>query len=197
MKRLEPLQSSHSRSLLPDGRLGALFVDRDGVMNRRIENGYVLSWRDFEPLAQFVQAARPFVTSGIPIVVVSNQSCVGRGLIDEQSLRAIFNRMAGYFSGRGTPISAYFCCPHSPFDGCDCRKPKPGLFFAAKTSLGVDLGQSAMIGDQQTDVAAGRAAGVLSLLVDAADRRGYLAAFAQARDFILGVGRPYAAAATA
>jgi D-glycero-D-manno-heptose 1,7-bisphosphate phosphatase len=171
-------------------------VDRDGVVNRRIEGGYVLSWRDFIPAEPFVRNARRIVACEIPIVIVSNQSCVGRGLIDVHGLVDLFAQTMSYLRQLGVPIAAYFCCPHTPEDDCGCRKPKPGLLLEAQRRLGIDLLRSAMIGDQESDLAAGAAAGVYSLLVNASEPRAYTSAFYEAARFILNCRKgPYAAVA--
>jgi D-glycero-D-manno-heptose 1,7-bisphosphate phosphatase len=164
---------------------GVLFVDRDGVVNRQIEGGYVISWQGFVPAEPFVRNARRIVACEIPIVIVSNQSCVGRGLIDMAGIVELFAQMTSYLRELGVPIAAYFCCPHTPEDGCWCRKPKPGLLLEAQRRLGVDLKRSAMIGDQGSDIAAGVAAGVYSLLVNANEPRTYASTFYEAARFIL------------
>jgi D-glycero-D-manno-heptose 1,7-bisphosphate phosphatase len=161
-----------------------LFLDRDGVINRHLDGGYVLSWDQFEPLPIFEEAVSGFREAGIALVVVSNQSCVSRGMIGLGELDRIFSSMVEYFEERRIPIAAYVFCPHQPTDACECRKPRPGMFFEAEDRFGIDLRRSVMIGDQQSDVEAGRAARVRTFRVDADDPASYLDTFRRARGLL-------------
>lgn len=163
----------------------ALLVDRDGVINRKIDGGYVLRWEQLDPLAGFVEAAAPISAAGLPIVIVTNQSCVGRGLADADSIWSIMYRTVSYLKDQGVRIAGFVCCPHAPKDGCSCRKPEPGLLFLAERTFGIDLAQSVFIGDSVTDYEAGTSAGVRTLLVHSDKPALYREAFASAKRMLL------------
>lgn len=140
------------------GSTPALFLDRDGVI---IENraNYVRSWDDVAIYPQALQAlARARHWPG-KIIVVTNQSVVGRGLIALQTAEAINTRLLHEIQNEGGRIDAVYMCPHAPQDNCACRKPRPGLLLQAADALDLDMAQSLMIGDALSDIAAGRAAG--------------------------------------
>jgi D-glycero-D-manno-heptose 1,7-bisphosphate phosphatase len=137
----------------------AIFLDRDGVI---IENrvSYVRSWTDVAFLPDAHAALALLARTGYAIVVVTNQSAVGRGLMTlaqaEQINRDIV-RVIAVTKGR---IDHVYMCPHAPADGCKCRKPRPGLLTQAAEDLDLDLSSSFLIGDALTDLQAAQAAGV-------------------------------------
>lgn len=142
----------------------AVFLDRDGVINRE-RRTYVRSWSDFEFLPGALEALVELNRLGAPVVVVTNQSVVGRELISEPELAVIHDRMREAISVAGGRIDAIYACTHAPQAGCDCRKPAPGLLIRAAEELGISLCDSVMIGDALTDVQAACAAGCQPLLV--------------------------------
>jgi D-sedoheptulose 7-phosphate isomerase len=142
----------------------AVFLDRDGVINRNHVE-YVRSWDEFSFLPQSVDALRLLALAPADVVVVTNQSAINRGLVPLPVAQEINQRMVEEVRRAGGRIDDVRMCPHRPEEGCDCRKPKPGLFLQAARSLSIDLTRSYMIGDSFDDVAAGQAAGCHSLLV--------------------------------
>ncbi len=165
----------------------ALLLDRDGVVNVPPPGGFVLDYdRDFAFVPAFVSCVRPFAEAEIPIVVVSNQSCVGRGLISARAAQAAMDRMVRDLASLGIPIEGYAVCPHAPEAGCDCRKPKPGLLLECRQKLALDLGASAFVGDSETDLEAGAAAHCPSFRVDPNDERIYREGFAAAFGLMFG-----------
>ncbi len=116
---------------------------------------------------------RVIAAGGPPLVVVTNQSCIGRGLIDAQTIGDIQDRMRLALEAAGVPLAAWYCCPHRPEDGCACRKPLPGMLEACRHDLGIDLERSYLIGDAPSDVAAGSAAGCATWLIDAPEDFGW------------------------
>lgn len=142
----------------------AIFLDRDGVI---IENcsSYVRSWADVEIFPQAIDALVALRDSPYRIVLVTNQSAVGRGLITRETAESINDRLLAVIRAAGGRVDAVFMCPHGPDDGCDCRKPLPGLLLRAAAELDIDLDRSLMIGDALTDIQAGQAAGVRSALL--------------------------------
>jgi D-glycero-D-manno-heptose 1,7-bisphosphate phosphatase len=145
---------------------GAVFLDRDGVINRRIQDGYVTRLSEFDFLPDTIPGVRALTALGRPIIVVSNQAGVAKGLVKVRSLEQITAWFVGELAAGGARIDAVYYCPHAPADDCTCRKPKPGLFLQAANDFGVDLRQSVMIGDTISDAEAATAAGVRPLLVE-------------------------------
>jgi D-glycero-D-manno-heptose 1,7-bisphosphate phosphatase len=137
----------------------AVFLDRDGVI---IENraNYVRTWDDVEIFPEALAALTRLAASPYRVVIVTNQSGVGRGDIPLATAEAINDRLLDVIREAGGRVDAVYMCPHAPADGCDCRKPRPGLLTRAAADLSLDLGLSIMVGDALSDVAAGRAAGV-------------------------------------
>jgi D-glycero-D-manno-heptose 1,7-bisphosphate phosphatase len=143
----------------------AAFVDRDGVIN--VDSGYVHRWSDFRFLDGAVDGLRALQSLGYRLVVVSNQSGVARGLFARQDVDALHRQMIRYLEDQGIAVSGVYYCPHHPEGtvpefavACDCRKPRPGMILRAVAELGIDPGQSLLIGDKWTDVEAARRAGL-------------------------------------
>ena len=136
-----------------------VFLDRDGVINKKIENGYVLDWKDFEFLPDVDRAIKLLNEKNIPVIIISNQACVGKALISDSKLNDINNRMIRELGSKGAWIDDVFVCPHRSDENCDCRKPKTGLFRQAAAKHDIDLKGSWFIGDSDTDVEAGKRAG--------------------------------------
>ena len=137
----------------------ALFLDRDGVIIVNRTN-YVRSWSDVDIYPQALTALSRLRDWPGKIMVVTNQSVVGRGLLTLQAAEAINERLVREVSRAGGRIDAVFMCPHAPVENCLCRKPQPGLLTQAAQAMGLNMPQSIMIGDALTDIEAGRAAGV-------------------------------------
>ncbi len=137
----------------------AIFLDRDGVL---IQNrpGYVRRWQDVKVYPNAVRALVAAKSSPYKLVIITNQSAVGRGLMSLETANAINNQLAAELRQRGGRIDAVFMCPHAPEQHCACRKPKPGLLYQAERLLGIDLQKSLLIGDAVTDLQAGREAGL-------------------------------------
>jgi D-glycero-D-manno-heptose 1,7-bisphosphate phosphatase len=137
----------------------ALFLDRDGVI---IENRdeYVRTWDDVAIIPGAIEAIAALTAfNTYRIVIVTNQSPIGRGLITKAVAERINRQLVGAIESAGGRIAAVFVCPHTDADNCDCRKPRPGLLLQAAKELHLDLSNSLMIGDALTDIKAARAAG--------------------------------------
>lgn len=142
----------------------AIFLDRDGVL---IENrsDYV---RDWSQVSIFPEAVRALANSKIKnykIVVVTNQSAVGRGIISLETAKEINDRLVDVIRKQKGRVDGAYLCAHGPDDNCDCRKPKPGLLLQAAKELSLDLKRSWMIGDAWSDVQAGQRAGVRGTII--------------------------------
>jgi D-glycero-D-manno-heptose 1,7-bisphosphate phosphatase len=135
----------------------ALFVDRDGVLNRDV--GLLADPGQLELLPGVPAALARVNAAGIPVVVVSNQSVVDRGLLGPRGLAPIHDELARLLAAGGAHVDAFFICPHRPAAGCSCRKPEPGLLLAAAREHRLDLAASVMIGDRPKDLEAARRAG--------------------------------------
>lgn len=137
----------------------AIFLDRDGVL---IYDPGHLHRKDQVELLPGIEKLVEFEKKGFILVIVSNQSVVARGLMDEKKMRLIDAVVRNKLAKKGVKIKASFYCPHHPeFTGeCDCRKPKPGLIFQAIKKLKIDPLSSVIIGDKPSDLEAGKGAGI-------------------------------------
>jgi D-glycero-D-manno-heptose 1,7-bisphosphate phosphatase len=142
----------------------AVFLDRDGVINENRAD-YVKRWSEVEFLPAVFDALRRLAETDFAIVLVTNQSAVGRGVVSEESARSINRRIVETIRSQGGRVDGSYLCPHHPNDNCECRKPHPGMLFQAADELDLDLGQSYFIGDAITDMQAAEAAGVQGILV--------------------------------
>jgi histidinol-phosphate phosphatase family protein len=144
---------------------GTVLLDRDGVINRRIVKGYVTRWKDFAFLPGVLGALRMLRENGYQVLVVSNQSCVGRGLLSWEELQAITRRMQLEVALAGGAIEKVYYCHHAPGDDCSCRKPRPGLLLKAMEEHQLWPAQIYMVGDSESDMEAAARAGCRSVLV--------------------------------
>ena len=137
----------------------AIFLDRDGVI---IENraNYVRSWSDVSIYPQALQALASVSGSEYALVLITNQSAVGRGILPLHAVEGINARLIEAIKAAGGRIDGVYVCPHAPQDGCSCRKPEPGLILQAAQELSLDLSRSIMIGDALSDIQAGQSAGI-------------------------------------
>ena len=145
-----------------------VFLDRDGVINELPgRERYVRRWEAFKFREGALAMLAELRALGYRLVVITNQQGVGKGLIEPEELGRIHANMKAEIERHGACIDGLFCCPHLEAEGCDCRKPKPGLIFNALAALDyeVDLEGSWFVGDSARDVRAGQAAGLRTLLV--------------------------------
>jgi len=142
----------------------AIFIDRDGVINCRRPGDYVLDWSQFVFMPGIREALQQLSSLGLPMIIISNQAAVGKGLLDPAGLEEITARMNEALLADGTSLAAAYYCTHRTEDHCPCRKPKPALLLSAAADFNVDLSRSIFIGDSDTDVQAARAAGCASVL---------------------------------
>ncbi|MGH7540530.1 MAG: HAD-IIIA family hydrolase [Gemmatimonadota bacterium] len=144
----------------------AIILDRDGVINRRPPRAeYVRSWDEFEWLPGAADALRLLSQAGYTVIVVSNQAGIARGAMTEADLNAINDRLMQETLELGGRIDAIYYCPHGWDEGCDCRKPKPGMLFRAQRDFDLDLSRTLFVGDDERDAEAADAAGSPSILV--------------------------------
>src|SRR3989339_126548 len=113
-------------------KISAIFLDRDGVINKKIDNDYVKKWDEFEFLPGVIDAIKFLNEKKIPVYIITNQSGVGRGLMTSDNLKLVHDKMIEEFKVNGVYVDDIFICPHAPSENCECRKPKPGLLIQAK-----------------------------------------------------------------
>jgi histidinol-phosphate phosphatase family protein len=142
----------------------AVFLDRDGVLTRE-RPGYVKVPEELQVLPGIGQALRDLRKMGFRLVVVTNQSVVGRGLASDEQMERIHEKLRSELKQIGSSVDAIYYCPHLPGAGCDCRKPEPGLILKAAKDLGIDVSSSWMIGDKEIDVEAAKRAGCRAVRV--------------------------------
>jgi D-glycero-D-manno-heptose 1,7-bisphosphate phosphatase len=144
----------------------AIILDRDGVLNERPPRAnYVRMWSEFKWLPEVKDTLRSLAQAGFRVIVVSNQAGVARGAMTEADLLDIHRQMARDVEQAGGRIDAIYYCPHNWDGGCECRKPRPGMLFAAQRDFSLDLSRTLFIGDDERDAQAADAAGCLSALV--------------------------------
>jgi D-glycero-D-manno-heptose 1,7-bisphosphate phosphatase len=146
-------------------RRRAAFLDRDGVIN--MDRGYVYRREDFHFVPGVLEGSRGLCELGYLLVVVTNQSGIGRGLYSKSDFEALTAWMKAEFAATSAPLAGVYFCPHHPSEGlgsyrrsCDCRKPAPGMLTTAARDLNLDLSASIMFGDSASDLSAAQAAGV-------------------------------------
>jgi D-glycero-D-manno-heptose 1,7-bisphosphate phosphatase len=142
----------------------ALFLDRDGTLI--VDTGYLRDPESVVFLPHVFAALHRFQELGFLLITVSNQSGIGRNLITEQEYLAVQEAVAASLKQHGIHLTASYFCPHAPSDGCNCRKPSPGMLIQAARDWNISLQSSLMIGDKLSDIAAGQAAGCGTVLVN-------------------------------
>jgi D-glycero-D-manno-heptose 1,7-bisphosphate phosphatase len=140
-----------------------VLLDRDGTINEEI--GYVLSPAELRLIPGAAEGIRRLRALDLGLVVVTNQSPVGRGWITEEQLDAVHDRLRELLRTEGVDIDAIEHCPHAPDSGCRCRKPATGMVDRAAAALGFDPAESFVVGDHAGDMAMGRAVGARTLFV--------------------------------
>lgn len=145
-------------------RTKLIVLDRDGVINHD-SDAYIKSPDEWRPLPGSPEAIARLCKAGFRVVVATNQSGVARGLFDLATLAAIHDKMHAAVAQAGGRIDAIFFCPHGPDAGCQCRKPRPGLFHEALERFGVPGSEVWAVGDQARDLQAAAEAGCRPVLV--------------------------------
>lgn len=143
----------------------AIFLDRDGTIIEDV--GYLSRIEQVRLYPEAAATIRAFNLAGRAVILVTNQSGVGRGFFPESRVHEVHTHLQSLLHQHGAHIDAVYFCPHHPDDGCDCRKPKPGMLLRAARDWQLDLTRSVMFGDKAEDVAAGEAAGCRAVRVTA------------------------------
>jgi D-glycero-D-manno-heptose 1,7-bisphosphate phosphatase len=161
----------------------AVFLDRDGVLNPlvfhadRLEHDSPLMADQLDVFAHAVEPLQRLHAAGYLLVVVTNQPAAAKGKTTAEALAGVREAFEAQFRALGLEFDGYQDCPHHPRStqpalrtACDCRKPNPGLLLAAARRLGIDLRQSWMVGDRDTDVWAGQKAGCRTILIEGVEK---------------------------
>ncbi|WP_022666243.1 D-glycero-beta-D-manno-heptose 1,7-bisphosphate 7-phosphatase [Desulfospira joergensenii] len=135
-----------------------VFLDRDGVVNEDSAE-YIKEPSEFHFIPRSPEAVALLNRHGFEVILITNQSLIGRKMADLQTLEAIFHKMKKGIQGAGGRIRDIFFCPHTPDQGCSCRKPRPGLILKAAEVYGIDPAGAVMVGDSAKDVECGINAG--------------------------------------
>ena len=141
-----------------------IILDRDGVINEDSDD-FIKSVDEWRPIPGSIEAIARLTLNDYRVVVATNQSGVARGLFDLDTLHAMHDKMHQLVEAAGGHIDAVFFCPHGPDEGCNCRKPKPGMLLDAAERLRTELNDVPVIGDSLRDLQAAEAAGALPILV--------------------------------
>jgi D-glycero-D-manno-heptose 1,7-bisphosphate phosphatase len=140
----------------------AAFLDRDGTLIDDV--GFVHKRADVRVLPTVAEALRTFAGAGYACVVVTNQSGVARGYFDEAAVHGINAEIVARLHAADVKVDAFYFCPHYG-DGCDCRKPEPGMIQRAAREHGIDVARSAVVGDRGSDIELGQRLGIPGVLV--------------------------------
>jgi len=142
-------------------------LDRDGTII--VDHDYLSDPRQIELLPGAVRGLRLLLKMGLGLVVLTNQSAVGRGFFDEAQLDLVHRQLRELLKAEGVQVEGIYFCPHTPEDNCSCRKPNPGLIERAAKELDFDLQASFVVGDKPADIEMGRRVRATTFLV----RTGY------------------------
>jgi histidinol-phosphate phosphatase family protein len=156
------------KKLKNDSKQKAVFIDRDGVINLNRDD-YVKSWAEFEFIPGAKDAIQHINETDFLLIIITNQSPIGRGIFTQETLDGIHKKMLEELFEHGGYVDAIYFCPHKPDDNCNCRKPKSGLILDAANDFKIDLPSSWMLGDSDSDIAAGSAAGCKTKKVTSED----------------------------
>jgi len=140
-----------------------IFLDRDGVINKEVN--YLSKIDDFKFIDGVFETCYFLKNLGFEIIVVTNQSGIARGYFSENDFKLINNWMINQFKLNKVEILDVFYCPHSNESNCECRKPKPGMFLAAKNKHNINMKESWMIGDSERDITAAYLAGITNTVI--------------------------------
>lgn len=151
------------------GKKKTIFIDRDGVINKDpagwTEYSYVTRLEDFKILPGALEALKILKDNGIDVIIVSNQSGVGKGYFSREELDAVNKKMLDMVKKAGGNIKDAYYCVHKTEDNCDCKKPKTGLFKQAIAKYDINITDSYFIGDDRRDIIAGKAIGIKTIFV--------------------------------
>jgi D-glycero-D-manno-heptose 1,7-bisphosphate phosphatase len=144
--------------------MSVIFLDRDGVINENRPD-YVKSWSEFRFVPGSREAIAALTKAGHRLIVCTNQAGIAKGCLSVEAFEEINQRMLADIRAVGGVIEKVYYCPHGKDEHCSCRKPRPGLLLHARHELNLDMSDAVFIGDSISDIQAGFAAGIQSVLV--------------------------------
>lgn len=145
-----------------------VFLDRDGTLIE--DRGYAHALSDCAALPGAYEAVKALRAAGFGTAIVTNQSGIGRGLFGEAEFARFQAHLLADFAAHGAPLDAVYHCPHRPDEGCECRKPRPGLLLRAQREHDIDLAASWVVGDKESDVGLARSAGCAAVQLGTGER---------------------------
>jgi D-glycero-D-manno-heptose 1,7-bisphosphate phosphatase len=143
----------------------ALFLDRDGVINKDAPGKYIKSLKDIKIYPSAIKGLRKIDSKKYHLIIITNQSAVGRGYIDIEMAFKINDFIVNELKRNNIMINALYFCPHAPWDKCDCRKPKTGLIKEALQDFDIIIKDSFLVGDKKSDMEMAKKAGIKSIFV--------------------------------
>jgi D-glycero-D-manno-heptose 1,7-bisphosphate phosphatase len=143
----------------------AIFLDRDGVINKDIRGKYITDKKQIKIYKTAIEGLKKIEQKKYHLIIITNQSAIQRGFITDKESREINLKIREILNSKGIILSAIYYCPHKPEDKCPCRKPKLGLLEEAKKDFKIDMSNSYMIGDKESDMKFAKAAKLKSIFV--------------------------------
>jgi len=143
-----------------------IFLDRDGVISIFTPNDWIKNWGEFRFLPGAIEGLKKLSDNKYRIVIISNQAGINKGFFTERALNHLTEKMKKHLKRRGVELSKVYYCIHTAEENCECRKPRPGLFYRAQQELGdINFDEIFFVGDSEVDVQAGKAVGTKTILV--------------------------------
>ncbi len=159
-----------------------VFLDRDGTLIE--DRRYHFRVSDYAPLPGAYEALRELRAAGFGLAIVTNQSGIGRGYFTEADFARFQSHLLADFAAHGAPVDASYHCPHTPDAGCDCRKPRAGMVLRAASEHPIDLAESWVIGNEDSDVALARTVGCRAVRIGGGERADGVAVAADVLDAV-------------
>jgi histidinol-phosphate phosphatase family protein len=141
-----------------------VFLDRDGTINKDSPD-HIKAWDEFHFFPNSKEGIKLLNDNGFRIIIITNQSVIARGMVTREELDIIHNKLLDELKEYGCKIQGIYYCPHHPDDGCNCRKPNPGLLLKAAEENDIDTSKCYMVGDRMMDVEAGKKVKCKTILI--------------------------------
>ena len=141
-----------------------VFLDRDGVISKDSPD-HIKSWEEFHFLPKAKDAVKLLTDNGFNVIIITNQSVIARGMTSVEELEQMHSNTVKEIEKKGGRIVDIYYCPHHPDDGCNCRKPAPGMLLQAIKDHDIDPKKSFMVGDRMMDVKVGKKVGTRSIII--------------------------------